>query len=176
MISRLIFAVLLAAGICGAAPAPAINEYDVKAAFLLSFVRYVAWPPEVFRDLTDPLVICVLGRDPFGRILDDMTAGKAIEGRSLVVRRITDAKNAVGCRVLFVASADRKLAFALPDASLESGILTVGETGNQVASGMVLNFTLEEGKVRFTVNMEAADRERVRLSSRLLALATSVKR
>jgi hypothetical protein len=176
MISRVIFAISLAAGICAGALAPTLNEYDVKAAFLLNFARYVEWPREVFRDLTDPLIICVLGRDPFGHILDDMTVGKAIDGRALAVRRITDARNAGGCRVLFVASADRRLPFVLPDASLPSGILTVGEAGSQGASDMVISFTLEEGKVRFTVNMEAADREKVRLSSRLLALATSVRR
>jgi hypothetical protein len=175
MISRFIFALVLTA-VTGVGASPSLSEFDVKAAFLVNFARYVEWPPEAFHDFFEPLLICVLGRDPFGRALDDMVAGKSIEGRPVAVRRIQDARLSGACRVLFIGSPEHKPSLDAPGASPESGVLTVGEADGPVSRAIVISFTMETGKVRFTINMEAADREKLRLSSRLLGLASSVKR
>src|SRR5580693_7241676 len=87
-----------------ASPAQPFDEYQVKAAFLYNFAKFVQWPSEAFQTATEPIAICVLGQDPFGRSLADTVAGRAIEGRSIVVRHISDIKQAAGCHVLFIAS------------------------------------------------------------------------
>src|SRR5258708_34362438 len=88
--------------------AAAMDEYQVKAAFLYNFARFVEWPADVFHDPSDPFAICVLGQDPFGHALDDVVAGKKIEGRAFAVRRISAPRQAVGCRILFVSSSEPK--------------------------------------------------------------------
>lgn len=176
-ISGYVLAALLT-GICagaGAAPPP-VSESDVKAAVLVNFARYVEWPAGAFRDAGDPLVICVLGQDPFGHMLDEIVAGKSVDGRALVVHRIPDTKNAGGCQILFVGSCDRKLLNSDSGAFRGSGVLSVGEEGNAQSDNLVLTLTKEDGKVHFTVNMQAANREQLRISSRLLGLASKVKK
>jgi hypothetical protein len=152
------------------------DEYQVKAAFLYNFAKFVEWPPEAFADPNEPLVVCVLGEDPFGRTLDDAVSGKKIEGRTLAIRRIADARQAKGCRMLFVSSSERKRVLSILASVSESGLLTVGESDSAASDGMIINFTLESGKVRFAINVAAAERERLRFSSRLLSLAISIKK
>src|SRR5580704_7905559 len=90
VIALLIVASLTAVG--ARADALQLGEYDVKAAFLLNFARYVEWPPEAFQGATQALTICVAGQDPFGSALDDIVAGKTIGGREIVVRRLPGAR------------------------------------------------------------------------------------
>lgn len=175
-IYRLFFALLLIAGICGGASPSPLSEYDVKAAVLVNFARYVEWPASAFHYAADPLVICVLGTDPFGHVLDEIAAGKSVDGRALVIRRITDTKSTGICHILYAGSTERKLLDAVSSALPLTGVLSVGEAGKAGSDAMVLTFTKEDGKLHFTVNMQAADREQLRLSSRLLGLASRVSR
>jgi hypothetical protein len=167
--------VLLTARLAGAERTP-VGEYQLKAVFLFNFAKFVDWPPEAFRTPAEPLTICVLGEDPFGATLDNVIAGQAIGGRPLAVRRISDARQVPGCQILFVtASAGRRVLTSLADAK-QRGILTVGEAGNTTAEGMIIKFTVENGKVRFEINIVAAGDEKLRFSSRLLSLATVVRK
>jgi YfiR/HmsC-like len=172
--ARLSLAILLTIPLI-AAPAQPVDEYQVKALFLYNFAKFVEWPPEVLHDPSDPLVVCVLGQDPFGRMLDDAVAGKKVDGRSFVVRRIAAAREANVCRILFVGSSQSKRDVAVI-ATIEPGVLTVGESNNATSEGMVINFTLEGANVRFKISTDAADRQKLRLSSKLLSLATTSKR
>src|SRR5437660_427799 len=81
---------------------PAASEYRVKAAFVLHFTRFVEWPATAFADADSPLEICILGKDPFGRLIDDVVQGESVNGRHLVVRRITEPPPAQRCQVLFM--------------------------------------------------------------------------
>ena len=162
---------LLGSGLIAVPYEDLMDEYQVKAAFLYNFARFVEWPFESFQRSNEPLTICVLGIDPFGSSLDDTVAGRAIEGRSLAVRRISSIRQIAGCHVLFVSSAESKRS---PPALAEirtPGVLTVGDSGAPEMDGLIINFRLEGGKVRFAINLEAADRGRLRISSRLLSLA-----
>ncbi|MGD1070960.1 MAG: YfiR family protein [Bryobacteraceae bacterium] len=152
------------------------DEYQVKAAFLFNFAKFVEWPPGAFADPAEPLVICVLGEDPFGHALDDAVSGKKIDGRALAIRRISDARQAKGCRILFVSASERKRVLSILASAGEPGVLTVGESDSATAEGMIVNFIPDGGKVRFTINVTAAEREQLRFSSRLLSLAIRVKR
>lgn len=174
---RLSLALMLAARIvAGGGSGRPPDEYRVKAAFLYNFAKFVEWPPEAFAGPSEPLVICVLGEDPFGRALDEAVDGKKIEGRAIAVRRISEARQAKGCRMLFVSSSERKRVLTVLASLAEPGLMTVGESDNATSAGMIVNFTLEDGKVRFAIDAAAGQREKLRFSSRLLSLAVSVKK
>jgi hypothetical protein len=176
VILRLSFALVLTVHLSAGGPARPPDEYQVKAAFLYNFARFIEWPAEVFRDPNDPFVICVLGEDPFGRALDDVVSGKKIDGRGFTVRRISEARRATGCMILFVSSTERKPVLSTLGSLNQSGVLTVGETDNATSDGMIINLMLQDGKVRFEIDMDAAEKERLRFSSKLLSLATVVKK
>jgi hypothetical protein len=170
-------AFILAAGLMAGETDPQ-DEYQVKAAFLYTFTRFIEWPPEVFAGPSEPFALCVLGKDPFGRALEDMGNGRKFQGRAFAIRRISDPSQTQGCHLLFVSSSERKhVLSALTDMGTP-GLLTVGESNSQTAEGMIINFTLEDGKIRFEININAAAavREKLRVSSRLLSLAVSLKK
>jgi hypothetical protein len=175
MLARVIVAALLTPLVAASQQRP-IDEYQLKAAFLYNFAKFVEWPPEAFVNPTDPLPVCVLGDDPFGHALDDVISGKKIEERALIVRRISDAHQAKGCRILFVSSSERRGVLSILAGINEPGVLTVGEADTAVSGGMIINFILEGGKIRFEINTAEAEREKLRFSSRLLSLAILVKK
>jgi hypothetical protein len=152
-----------------------MDEYRVKAAFLYNFAKFVDWPEEAFRNAGEPFSVCILGADPFGRALDEVVAGKAIAGRPLAVRRIPDAHQSAGCHILFVSPSAGKQVLPVLAAAKQCGILTVGEAGSSGSEGMVINFILASGKVRFEINVAAAADQKLRVSSRLLSLATTIR-
>jgi hypothetical protein len=160
------------------APAAAqaqVNEYQVKAAFLYNFARYVEWPPQAFNSASDPIVICVAGQSPFGTSLEEAVSGKSLAGRRLVVREISAVGSKCNCQILFVTAAERKRFHSAVGELRDSAVLTVGDTPGFTRDGGVINFRLEDGKVRFEINVEAAEQEHLHISSKLLSLAEIVK-
>lgn len=163
---------LLAAGARG----QAIDEYQVKAAFLYNFAKFAEWPPQTFKDSTEPIGVCVLGQDPFGGMLEEAVQGKQIGGRALVVHNISDARQAYSCHILFVSFSERKRLPSIFIGIKAASILTVGEMEGFTAEGGIVNFRLENGRVRIEINVQAAEHGRLRISSKLLSLAQIVKR
>jgi hypothetical protein len=175
MLTYLKFAIVLGAvGIAGLQGQ--VNEYQVKALFLYNFARYVEWPSQSFKAANDPIVICILGQNPFGDALEQATTGNAIAGRPLVVREVSNVQQPVNCHILFVTSSERKRFRAMAANLKGSAVLTVGETPGFTADGGVINFKLQDGKVRFEINVDAAGQERLHISSKLLCLAQIVKK
>ncbi len=172
------FRALLAAAVVlgGSLPAPRAlsatpNEYQVKAAFLYNFAKFVEWPPGTFPEPNAPLVLEVLGEDPFGQALDEAIAGRSVDGHTLLVRRSRRLQDLRGCQVLFVSSSEQKW-LPLILARLEgSPVLTVGESEKFAESGGAIQFLLEDNRVRFAINLDAAMRARLKISAKLLALA-----
>jgi hypothetical protein len=159
-----------AATAAGASDQP-IDEYQMKAAFLFNFAKFVEWPAGSFQNPADPIDICIMGQDPFGRSLEATVAGKAVEGRLFVIRHIAGGKQVAGCHILFIAASERKAASTMAEIKAP-GLLTVGDSkATLAAEGVVINFKLDAGKVRFEINMEASDRAKLHISSRLLSLA-----
>jgi hypothetical protein len=150
---------------------PPIDEYKVKAAFLYNFAKFVQWPAEAFQSATEPITICILGQDPFGSSLEDTVAHRPVEGRSFIVRHISTLKQGAGCHVLFVSSAENKRSSPSLADIQAPGILTIGESDSSNPDGSVINLRLDGGKVRFDINVAAADRAKLHISSRLLSLA-----
>jgi hypothetical protein len=164
-----------------AIPTQAMEEYRLKAAFVSSFAGFVEWPapgkpPDATRKSRDPISICVLGENPFGSALEQAVSGKIVQDRPLTVRWIGDVRQAAGCQILFVSSSERKrLRSILKDSSL-TGVLTVGDTSNFTSEGGVIDLEVEGDKIRILINMEAAEQNSLRISSRLLSLARIVKK
>jgi hypothetical protein len=150
------------------------DEYQVKAAFLYNFARFVEWPAEVFTGPADPIVTCILGKDPFGHWLKEAINGRSIEGRALTLRHIAGAAEAASCQILFVGSSEPKRVWA--GLASVRRVLTVGECGDASEGGAIVNFVIEDGKVRFEINTDAAELGKVRISSRLLSLTRLTRR
>ena len=169
---------ILAACGCFAAPAlaqqPKAEEYQVKAVYLFNFGRFTEWPQSAKTGNT--FAICVLGRDPFGPTLDATLARETIDNVKVTAKRIASTRDAAGCRILFIGSSESvRIKEILP--SLEkSNVLTVSDMPSFVNSGGMIQFVLKENKVRFAVNLTAAEKAGLTLSSQLLKVATDIKK
>jgi hypothetical protein len=149
-------------------------EYQVKAAYLLNFTRYVEWPAQAFDRPGDPVTICVLGQDPFGSVLDATLLGRTAQGRPASVRRISAVGETEGCHLVFISRETWRSQPDLPRRLRSVGMLTVGESDEFAQRGGVIAFVIQNEAVRFVVNAEARDRAGLRISSRMLSLAAAV--
>lgn len=156
-----------------AAAEPAL-EYQVKAAFLLNFTKFIEWPPSAFANAQAPLEICILGKDPFGHVLDDVVQGEVVNGRKIQVRRIAEPPALQTCQVLFVDPALKDLRGIL--ASLAPMVLTVSDGERFTSEGGMIGLVVDNRRVRFDINRTAADNGSLKLSSRLLSVARSVNK
>jgi hypothetical protein len=157
-----------------AAQSGELGEYPVKAAFLLNFTKFVEWPPRAFDNPTAPLNICILGDDPFGRILDQIVEGEIVNGRKLAVERIRRAPAPKACQVLFFAKSEKDVPAAIEAAG--DGVLTVSDQEGFVREGSIISFVVQGRHVRFDINQRAASKAGLSLSSRLLNVARSVQK
>jgi len=178
-VCRLGAAILAAlAALSGACPASTetnpTGEYQVKAAFLYHFAQFVEWPEETFKDAGSLLTYCTIGEDPFQGYLDVALNGKTIGARSFRVLHFRQSREIQGCQVLFIGAGEKKFLDAILTSIKGNSILTVGESEHFVQDGGMIGFCLEENKIRFEINLETAQRAKLRISSRLLALAKSV--
>ena len=152
------------------------KEDQLKAAFLYNFTKFVEWPPDRFADETSPIVIGVFGPDQFARELEAAVAGRTVNGRAIAVRKLAKAGDARSAHAVFVdATAEAELGELIAISS-EAGVLTVGESPQFVASGGIINFTIEGDRVRFEINQAAGERAGLRISAQLLKLAKVVRR
>jgi hypothetical protein len=173
---RLSLIVLAAGALQLGAQGHAFDEYQVKAAFLYNFAKFVEWPPGTFAHSNDPIVICIVGQNPFGPTLEDMVQGKKIGDRAFAVRRLSDTQQANRCQILFIGAAESKRIRVLLEVLKDAAILTVGETDDFTAAGGIMGFKLEGTRVRIQIALETAEHIRPRISSKLLGLAEIVKR
>jgi hypothetical protein len=150
------------------------SEYDVKAAFLFHFAQFVEWPAGTFKDASSPLTYCTIGGDPFAGALDQSLSEKTIGARPLRVQHIKLPRETPSCQVLFVGAGENKLLAETMATVGGRPVLTVGETEHFVADGGVIGFVVEANKIRFEVNLEAAEKANLKISARLLALAKTV--
>jgi hypothetical protein len=147
-------------------------EYAVKATFLYKFAPFVDWPPKAFPSPQSPVNICVLGRDPFGEVLDRAVAGQTIDGRMVVVVRI-DQVGASDCHIMYLSDTDGAATRVL-NAVRGMPVLTVTSTSEPEAKG-IINFVIRDNRVRFEIDDSAAAQNGLVISSKLLNLAISVR-
>lgn len=162
--------IVLSLALPGMASAQA-PEYDLKAAFLFNFAKFVEWPPDAFAGERTAMTICVYGEDPFGSTLDAVVRGERVGERSLLVRRPDSLDGLEGCHVLFVSRSEKdRLGEVLAQVQGEP-VLTVGDSDGFLRAGGIINFVLEGSKVRFLIDQGAAERGGLRISSKLMRLA-----
>jgi hypothetical protein len=151
----------------------AVGEYQVKAAFLYHFAKFVEWPSSIQKSRS--IEVCVLGSDPFGPALDFLLEDKTLRGKPFELRRVSDTTKALFCQLLFVALPDKQeLQEALRTLS-GSPVLTVGDSPHFAAAGGMIYLFVDESKVRFDINLAAAKQSQITISAALLRLARKVE-
>lgn len=156
-------------------PAAAQEEYEIKAAMLYNLTQFVVWPASAYEAAESPVVLCVLGRDPFGRPLASVVSNKIVGGRRVEIRHVQNGAGMRVCHILYIGSSERKLLPQVLSNLRGTSVLTVGEMSRFAARGGMIQFALEDKQVHFEINLEAASGSGLKISSRLLALARIVK-
>ena len=146
-----------------------VPEYEVKAAMIYNFALFVEWPKEV--SPSSPIVVGVLGDDPFGPILENTFRGKTAQGRGIQIRRFASQEELQPCEILFVSQSERKRMSEITDAIGRNSVLTIGDMKDFTELGGVIGFKIEDKQIRFEINLEAAQRAGLKISYKLLRLA-----
>ena len=179
MLRASFFAVIAGALFWSAAPAAAqkdeASEYAVKLGFLYNFTKFIEWPPEAFRDSAAPLVICIVGRDPFRPDREAELRTRKVGDHPVAITTKTQNDTLTACHIVFVPVSEKNQADKILRSLQGSKTLTVGETEGFAALGGSINLVLEDNKVHFEINRLAADRAGLRIGSRLLGIAKIVK-
>jgi len=162
------------AGSPARAQTPATPEYQVKAVFLFNFAQFVEWPPKAFGDDQAPIVIGVLGDDPFGSYLDEAVQGERIGTHPLVARRFRRIEDITACHILFISRSEAGHFANLAPRLRALGILTVADFDGFIREGGIIQFVTVKNKIRLRINLEAARGASLMISSKLLRPAMIV--
>ena len=154
--------------------AAAPTEDRIKAAFLYKFAGYVEWPESSFENAQAPIVIGVLGAEPIADALLTLTAGRTIANRNMLIKRIGIGDPISGLHILFIGDSQRSHLGELAPTLQAHSVLTVSESEGALARGSIINFLIMNQRVKFDVSLESAEKSKLRLSSRLLAVAHQV--
>jgi hypothetical protein len=168
----LAWALLVTPGLDAQSPKP--TDYDVKAAYLYNFGRFVEWPLKAAQD--GSFTVCILGQDPFGPTLDATLSGETIGGKTVVAKRISGPEESGGCQILFLSLTEGSHLNKIISAVNKEPVLTVSDMPQFAQRGGMIQFVLEGKKVRFEVNLTATQHAGLTLSSELLKVATTVRR
>lgn len=168
-------AALAVAGSATAAWGGEPQEYPVKAAFLYRFASFVEWPASAFASREAPLVLCVVGHDPFGPVIDRAVRGQTVDSRPVVIHRMTVIAPESGCHVAYLGGSEEQSAPDAAAALAAAPVLTVTDGATPEDRGAV-NFINQDGRVRFQIDQRQAVHRGLTISSRLLNLAVEVVR
>jgi len=175
-----LLAVVAALGLIGnepfmAADVPSATEAQVKAVFVLNFAKYVDWPGAVFPKADAPLTVGVMGADVFSDDLQQRVAGKKVNGHPFVIKQLMTDADLSGCQILFISDSEAAHMGEILARAGALPVLTVGEDAAFAQNGGIINFVLKDGKVRLEIDLTAARKNGLTISSRLLAVADVVK-
>lgn len=175
LLLSLLFAVPISSWRVRAQDAPP-SEYQVKAAFLYNFAKFVEWPPQAFPDDGTPITIGILGErgeNPFGAYLDNIVKDRTINGRRLVIKQYSSTSDPglKACHIIFICRSERSGLGKILETAKGFNALTVTDMEQSPNTGVMVNFVMEENKVRFDINDEAAKQAGLKISSKLLSLA-----
>ena len=164
--------------IMGARPSAAqsvqASASEVQAVFLFNFAQFVEWPAEAFSDPRAPLVIGILGKDPFGGFLDETVRGETVRGRTFRVDRYRRVEDVRECQILFISRSETKRLDSILTALKGKPILTVSNGDDFARSGGIIRFILDQSKIRLSIDLEAAQAAKLTFSSKLLRSAQIV--
>lgn len=151
------------------------KEYQIKAVFLFNFTQFVEWPVTAFPEQNAPFVIGIVGPDPFGDYLDETVRGENLQGHPLVVKRFPSHDEVETCHILFIHESDKASIKRILEKVKDKPVLTVSDVTNFAKQGGMIRFVTENNKTRIQINLEAAKRAEVTISSKLLKLADIVE-
>ncbi len=149
------------------------REYLLKAAFLYNFAKFTSWPTEAISGAGKPVRLCILGKDPFGAALESIE-GKNIQQRPLVTIRIARVSDAEECHIIFIGSSEQERLRGILDYLRELPILTIAEMSNFARVGGIIGLKTVEDRIRFDINVDAANEANLKFSYKLLQLADIV--
>ena len=158
-----------------AATAPAVPEYEVKAAFLYNLLKFVQWPANHVSNQPEPFVACVVEPDPFGSAITTVLHQKAVSGRPIELRRLKTSEGIGECQVVFIPVRDARRVASLLRAVQRAAVLTVGESTEFLDAGGMVSLILTEGKLRLQINIDAVHAADLQMSAQLLRLAQDTK-
>jgi PPE-repeat protein len=169
----LILSVMAGASFSGIARAQSdqLSDYDVKAAFLFNFTKFVEWPESSFESPQAPIVIGIIGDSPFGDSLTRIVAGQKAQGRGIEIIRYRRGDDLRRCNVLFISDSERQRSAQILASLQPASILTVSDMDGFAEAGGAIQFVIQDNRVRFIVNLDAATQSKLRASAKLLALA-----
>lgn len=156
------------------AHAQAVSEYQVKAAYLYNFAKFVEWPAGDFATPDAPIRLCVLDDPSVESELNQIAKGKTIGGHPVNVVPVQNGEQSRSCQILFINASHNQQARQIIELLRETSVLTVGETKVFVAEGGIISLVLQDDRMRFQVNHKAAKQAGLHISSRLLSVATLV--
>lgn len=151
------------------------TEYQIKAAFIYNFARFVDWPTQAFADASSPFIIGVLGKNNFGSSLAQTIHGKSVHGHPLEFKLVPSLAQATNCQVLFISTSEKSRVSKIISTLGRASILTVGESDDFIARGGMIDLKIVDDKVRFEINNSAAKGAGLAISSKLLTLALNVR-
>lgn len=152
---------------------PVSKEYQIKAAFLYNFTKFITWPPQEPATGKQDFVIGVLGKNPFGSELENVARGRHVAGRQLIIRSVNTLEEALTVNLLFVPADEAARLGSAMDSLHQASVLTVGETARFAELGGIITFSMAGDKIRFEINRSNGQRARLRISPQLLKLAIS---
>jgi hypothetical protein len=167
---------LLGAGPGLAAQGVRASEYQVKAVFLFNFAQFVDWPAEAFADSSTPLVICVLGNDPFGDALDQTVRDERLGSRPFQVRRYHSVDEIKTCHILFISRSEGARSEVILAGLKQRSILTVSDADDFAQRGGMIRFVTDRNRIRLQLNLAATEAAHLTISSKLLRVAEIVRR
>lgn len=150
------------------------TQFEVEAAYLFDFGKFVSWP--AVEPANSPFLICILGQDPFGPVLDRTIAGETLGRRPVQDKRIARLQDASGCSILYISSSESPRLSKILPAVQEAPVLTVSDIPDFVQQGGMIQFVLHDGRVRFDVNLAPTQKNGLAMSSELLKVAAHVVR
>jgi hypothetical protein len=154
-----------------AADPQTLTEYQIKAGFFFNFTRFVDWPEGAFVTATSPILICVLGETPLTDLLTNVALGKVVNGRAVSIRRVKASDDLRRCNLLFISAEEERHTAEILASVKKTNTLTVGETPGFAQAGGMINFSIQENKVKLELNLEATTRAGLKVNSKLIAVS-----
>jgi hypothetical protein len=174
MVGSVIALCLAVSGAAVAEPIAAPTEYQVKAAMLFNIAKFVEWPEGTFGSPAEPIIIGILGENPFESALD-AARDRKVGGRKIQLRHFTSVEDVTGCHILFISRSEKRNLSAILRVLRETTVLLVGDTEEYAQQGGMINFVLQNETVTLEINVDALNRVGIKINSRLLNIARIVR-
>jgi YfiR/HmsC-like len=165
---------MLAPGTSFAADPQTLSEYQIKAGFFFNFTRFVEWPESAFETATSPILACITGETPLTDLVTDVAVGKIVNGRAVSIRRVKASDDLRRCNLLFISAAEERRAAEILAGLKKTSTLTVGETPGFAQAGGMINFSIQENRVKLELNLDATTRAGLKVNSKLIAVSRLV--